>query len=115
MDWHVRRVDVARRNSRSVSFYFDTIEANGDLGGYCYVGVDEDSGGATQAAYCVSGHVDWDTGEIHIEGTKWIEQGTLDDLRQYDGTVDFSDNTISGTASDVDTGDYPGDFFLYAV
>ena len=101
--------------SRSVSFYFDTIEANGDLAGYCYVGVDEDSGGATQAAYYVFGHVDWDTGDIHIEGTSWIEHGTLTELRQYDGTVDFVDNTISGTASDVGTGDYPGDFSLHAV
>lgn len=101
--------------SRSVSLYFDTIEANGDLAGYCYVGVDEDSPGATQAGYYVSGHVDWDTGEIHIEGTSWIEHGTLTELRQYDGTVDFVENTITGTASDVGTGGYPGDFYMEAV
>ncbi len=100
---------------RSVMFGFESVSDSGDLEGYCYVGLGDDAPGATEASYYISGHVDWNTGAIFVAGTKWINQGGLDDLRQYEGTVDFSSNTMSGTASDVGTHAYEGKFSMSPV
>ncbi len=104
--------DVNVKIERSVEFGFESVLDNGDLEGYCYVGRGDNGPGATQASYYISGHVDWDTGTIYVAGTKWIDQGGLDDLRQYEGTVDFSNNTITGIASDVGTHEFEGGFSM---
>ena len=100
--------------SRALTFDFTTVTDNGYLEGVCYVGVDDDEAGATNASYSVTGHVDWDSGSIHVEGTSWINRGGLDDMRQFDGTVDFDGKSISGRSSDVGTGDYEGGFWVSA-
>ncbi len=98
--------------SRAITFDFTSVSDDGTLEGVCYVGVDEDVAGATNASYYIRGNVDWDTGDIYLAGTSWINQGGLDDLRQYEGTVNFGADTMRGTASDVGTHDYEGDFFM---
>ncbi|MBR3312576.1 MAG: zinc-ribbon domain-containing protein [Atopobiaceae bacterium] len=100
--------------SRAITFEFSSVSDDGTLEGVCYVGVDDDVPGATNASYYIRGEVDWNTGVIFLKGTSWINQGGLDDLRQYEGTVDFDRGTMGGTASDVGTHAYEGAFFMEA-
>ena len=100
--------------SRSVSFEFSSVLENGDLEGTCSVGKDEEGVGATNARYKITGHIDWESGEIYVAGTEWLEQGGLKDLRQYEGVVDFGAKRMSGIASDVGTHDYEGGWSMSA-
>ena len=113
--WTTSSAGKQKHISRQVSFDLAEVGDDGSLKGICYIGADDMGSGATSASYNISGTVDWETGKIHLEGTSWIDQGTLAELRQYNGTVDFSDETMTGTASDADSGDYEGSWSMYAT
>lgn len=101
--------------SRAVAFDFTSVSESGHLEGVCYVGADYQGPGETWGTCYVSGTVNWDTGSITMEGTGWIDQGGLGDLRSYSGTVNFSARTMSGTAWDLRTGDYETPWNISAV
>lgn len=52
---------------------------------------------------------------MSFQGTKWIDQGGLGDLREYSGAVDFSAQTMGGSAWDVGTGLYKTPWSVNAV
>ena len=101
--------------SRAVAFDFTSVSESGQLEGICYVGADYQGPGETWGTCYISGTVNWDTGSITMEGTGWIDQGGLGDLRSYSGTVNFSAKTMSGTAWDLRTGDYETPWNISAV
>ena len=101
--------------SRAVAFNFTSVTDSGDLEGICYVGSDETGAGETYGTCYVAGNVDWSSGAISIYGTGWIDQGGLGDLREYGGTVNFSTQTMGGTAWDIGTGLYETPWDLHAV
>lgn len=101
--------------SRAVAFDFTTVSDTGYLEGVCYVGADETGPGTTYGTCYVSGNVDWSSGTINFQGTNWIDQGGLGDLREYSGTVDFSAASMGGSARDVGTGLYETPWNVHAV
>lgn len=101
--------------SRAVAFNFTTVTDSGYLEGVCYVGTDDTGAGETWGTCYVSGNVDWSTGAISFQGTGWIDQGGLGDLRKYSGTVDFTSQTMGGTAWDLSTGLYETPWNVQAV
>ena len=101
--------------TRAVAFHFTDVSQSGDLEGICYVGTADPGAGETYGTCYISGNVDWDTGEIYFRGTGWIDQGGLGDLREYSGSVDFSSDTMGGSAWDVGTGLYETPWNVGAV
>ncbi len=92
--------------TRAVAFNFSTVTESGYLEGTCYVGTYDRGDGETYGSYYISGNVDWDTGTISFQGTGWIDRGGLGELRDYSGSVNFSAQTMNGTACGVGTGSY---------
>ncbi len=101
--------------TRAVAFDFSTVMESGYLEGICYVGTYDRGAGETYGTCYVSGNVDWNTGAISLRGTGWIDHGELGELREYSGSVDFSAQTMAGTAWDVGTGNYETPWNISAV
>ena len=101
--------------TRAVAFNFTSVTDAGDLEGICYVGSEETGAGETYGTCYVAGSVDWNSGAISIYGTGWIDQGGLGDLREYGGSVNFSTQTMGGTAWDIGTGLYETPWDVHAV
>ena len=100
---------------RAVAFNFTSVDDSGRLEGVCYVGTAESGAGETYGTCYVAGHVNWNTGEISFQGTGWIDHGGLGDLREYSGSVNFSSQSMGGTAWDVGTGLYETPWNVSAV
>ena len=79
---------------RPITFRFSDVDSNGSLYGSVEIYVAEDN---STSSYNVSGSVDWNSGYLYIAGTGWINMGDLDVMRNYEGYVDFSTWTVSGT------------------
>ena len=79
------------------------------------MGSAETGAGETYGTCYVTGFVHWDNGEISIQGTEWIDQGGLGDLREYGGSVNFPAQTMGGSAWDVCTGLYETPWNVSAV
>lgn len=100
---------------RAVALDLTSVEESGYFEGTCYVGAYESGPGETYGTCAISGNVDWSSGSIHFQGTYWIDQGGLGDLREYSGTVNFSSKYMEGSAWDVSTGNYETPWNLSAV
>lgn len=101
--------------TRSVAFDITSMSDGGHFEGTCYVGTYDKGPGETYGTCTISGDVDWATGEVHMKGTRWIDQGGLGDLREYSGYVNFSTWSMEGTAWDVGTGLYETPWNVSAV
>ena len=101
--------------TRAVAFNFSTVMESGYLEGICYVGTYDRGAGETYGTCYISGNVDWSTGAISLRGTGWIDHGGLGELREYSGSVNFSAQTMGGTAWDVGTGNYETPWNISAV
>ena len=84
----------------SVKFTLSTIESGGRLAGTCYIGQDDSAGRV--GSYRVEGQIDWETGKITLSGTTWEDQGDLEYMRSFSGTVDSSYTSITGTSQRTD-------------
>ena len=80
----------------SIRIAFSTIGSDGHLVGTCYIGY-EDSQAAT-GSYHVEGQVDWTTGKVSLAGTTWEDQGELEYMRAFEGTIDSDFTSITGTS-----------------
>jgi uncharacterized Zn ribbon protein len=60
---------------RRCVFEFTKIESSGSVEAVVYIGVSENSDGATTGSYVAVGSIDWQTGSIHLEGTRWVNKG----------------------------------------
>ncbi len=85
---------------RQLLFQFDEVSETGDLKGICYVGVCEADPSATSFNHGIEGHIDWNTGEIYIRHTYWIEGGGgQHPEREYRGAVNSEGNRMAGYLS----------------
>lgn len=87
---------------RAVEFTFDRVDEDGTLGGVCNIGIADTGIGATNASYYVSGSINWETGELELRGTEWIDSGDLARMLLYQGTVSLETGTIEGSACELD-------------
>jgi len=87
---------------RAVEFTFDRVDEDGTLGGVCNIGIADTGVGATNASYYVSGSINWETGELELRGTEWIDSGDLARMLLYQGTVSLEAGTIEGSACELD-------------
>ncbi len=101
--------------TRAVAFDLSVVEESGYFEGTCYVGAEEGGPGEAYGTCTISGNVDWNSGDISFQGNYWIDHGTLGDLREYSGTVDFSSQSMGGSAWDVGTGLYETPWNVHAV
>lgn len=108
-------VEGGHHISRAVAFYFMSVTDTGALEGICYVGTDETGQGETYGTCWITGNINWNTNAINMQGTSWIDQGGLGDLREYGGTVDLSSGNMGGTTCDVGTGLYETPWTVHAV
>ena len=93
----------------SVKFTLSTIESGGRLAGTCYIGQDDSQGRV--GSYRVEGQIDWETGKISLTGTTWEDQGNLEYMRSFSGTVNSSYTSITGTSQRTD-GTHQGDWSM---
>lgn len=89
---------------RQLLFEFTEVSDSGELKGACYTGVIDGGPGATYGSCNVEGTIDWNNGVMHLWQTSWIDQGGLGPEREYQATVDFSAQTMSGSLATKGTG-----------
>ncbi len=85
-----------------ILFTFDSVKEDGSITGTCEAGFGDFDPNDVDASYKLAGNVNWETGEIHLQGTEWVFSGEIERMRQFNGTVDFEAGTISGTAAGTD-------------
>lgn len=99
---------------RSVTIVLSQVESGGSLEGTCYVGVDEKIAGATHGSYKVKGTIDWQSGQIHLYGTEWVDKGGLIGMGGFRGTVASDSWSIYGQWYDPDGEAQNGDWHMWA-
>lgn len=99
---------------RQCSMDFTSVSSGGALEAVVYIGVSENADGATTGSYAASGSIDWQTGKIHLEGTRWVNQGGLIGWGGFNGTVSASDWSISGQWYDPEGEASPGAWYMRA-
>ena len=95
----------------SVKFTLSTIESGGRLAGICYIGFDDPE--ARSGSYRVEGQVEWTTGKITLSGTAWEDQGDLEYMRSFSGTVNSDYTSITGMSQRTD-GSHQGYWNMHA-
>ena len=79
--------------------------------GICYIGFDDPE--ARSGSYHVEGQVDWTTGKIALSGTTWEDQGDLEYMRSFTGTVNSDYTSITGMSQRTD-GSHQGYWNMHA-
>lgn len=97
---------------RSVTISLSQVGSDGSLEGMCYVGVDEKIAGATHGSYKVKGNIDWQSGQIHLYGTEWVDQGGLIGMGGFRGTVTTDSWAINGQWYDPEGEAQNGDWHM---
>lgn len=85
--------DNGNPTTRDMVFEFTSVSDSGALEGNCYVR------GSKSGSSTVAGNIDWNTGDIYLHQTGWIDQGDIGPEREYRGNVDFANGTMSGYLS----------------
>ncbi len=78
---------------RKVEIYLDPVVLNKPVTGTCYVG--RGQSGYASCSYKVTGEYDRNTGHIRLEGSEWIDKGTMESWGGFDGQI-YPDGSITG-------------------
>ncbi len=81
---------------REIAMSFTRVNENGDVIVTCGVDGGGTGSGSASGTYQATGHIDWETGYIKVQGTKWIDQGDLLGMGGFKGTIDPSSWAIAG-------------------
>lgn len=99
--------------STTLQIQLDDVREDGSLHGICLIGYDGTHWYDRTGSYYVEGRINWETGDIEIWGTQWADQGVLEIMRRFEGTVDSDFKEISGT-SETTNGTSPSTWRMLA-
>ena len=86
--------------TRTLRIDFNSVSENGKLEGICYIGANDPESGT--GSYYIEGNINWDTGSIMVEGTKWYKQEDVKYMRTFTGSVSSDNCFITGTSAMLD-------------
>ena len=99
--------------STTLQIQLDDVRDDGHLHGICLIGYDGTHWYDRTGSYYVEGRINWETGDIELWGTSWADQGVLEIMRRYEGSVDSGFTEISGTCETL-SGTSPSTWHMLA-
>ena len=81
---------------RAVEVDIFEIDPSGRITGTVNVGVADEFPGMATGSYAFEGAIDWQTGAISLTGTAWTNQGGLQQMGSFAGTIDTATWRITG-------------------
>lgn len=99
---------------RNMELTITAQDPSGAFQGTVSVGVGQEAETGVRGSYNVEGAVNWETNEVSLRGTSWIDQGGMSAMGAFSGIVDTNAWTLSGQWTDVDGVSGPGAWSMTA-
>ena len=107
---------ASKTTKRACTIQLTSVSTDGSLEGICFVSKHAESVNDIHCSYNVRGSIDWQTGEITLNGTEWVDKGNSEGWGDFEGYVSGTDlSSIEGTwysASDHSTN---GDWHMESI
>ena len=73
------------------------VNEDGSFEGTCNIETYDETNGKRQGSYLIEGTIDWDSANVDMYGTKWIDDTDFVHMRRFRGMLTADQKSMSGT------------------